>query len=70
MNMNLWTRFIGVLVLLYAAFVIYRGRIREVNEYTHMGKWIERSERPVRFWFTVAVMVVIAAVLILNVFHF
>lgn len=67
--MNTWTRIIGIVVALYAAYVIYRGRISLSDDYGHTG-WIERSEKPVRFWLSVAFMLVVAAILIFNVFHF
>ena len=67
--MSTWTRIIGVLVALYAVFVIYRGRISVSNDYNHNTSWIVRSERPLRFWFTVVIMFVVAAIMIFNIFH-
>lgn len=66
--MDTWTRVIGVIVALYAGYVIYRGRVAVGDETS--TSYIERSEKPVQFWISVGFMLLVAAVLILNVFHF
>ncbi|MBI3739545.1 MAG: hypothetical protein HY258_10910 [Chloroflexi bacterium] len=67
---DLWARIIGGVLVLYAAFVIYRGRISISDDYSRSSEWLQRSEKPVQFWFAVGVILVIAALLIFNVFHF
>lgn len=64
-----WTMIVGVILVLYAGYVIYRGRISTSDDYGH-SEWLNRAEKPVQFWFSVAVILVIAALLIFNVFHF
>ena len=66
--MDTWTRIIGVLLALYAAYSIYRGRVVAGDE--DSSTYIERVKHPVRFWISVAFMLVVAATLIFNVFHF
>jgi hypothetical protein len=66
--MNTWTRIIGVIVALYAGYVIYRGRVAVGDD--NSTSYLERSEKPVQFWLTVVFMLAVAAVLILNVFRF
>ncbi len=68
--MNTWTRIIGGLVVLYAAYVIYRGQIRLTSDDTHTSRLVKRSEKPVQFWLSVGLMLVVAVILIFNVFHF
>ena len=63
-----WSTIIGIVLLLYAAFVIYRGRITSSDDYGHSSS-ISRSEKPVLFWFSVAVLLVFAVLMLFNVFH-
>jgi hypothetical protein len=64
-----WSMILGVVLLLYAAYVIYRGRITVSDDYKR-SSWITRAEKPVQFWFSVFVILVLAVVLIFNVVHF
>jgi hypothetical protein len=66
--MDIWTRVIGVIVALYAVYVIYRGQVASGDE--NSTTYIKRSEKPVQFWISVAFMLVVAALMIFNVFHF
>ena len=65
--MDTWTRVIGVIVALYAVYVIYRGQVAAGDEGS--TTYIKRSEKPVQFWISVAFMLLVAATLIFNVFH-
>jgi hypothetical protein len=66
--MDTWTRIIGLLLALYAAYSIYRGRVIAGDEGS--STYIERARHPVRFWISVAFMLVAAGLLMFNVFHF
>lgn len=68
--MDTWTRIIGVVLALYAAFVIYRGQIRFTDDDTYTSRVVKRSEKPVQFWLTVSLMLALAVILVFNVFHF
>lgn len=68
MSTDLWTRVIGVILLVYAGFVIYRGRLASGDETD--TTYIDRAKSPVKFWISVGFMLLVAAVLIFNVFHF
>ena len=68
-KMSYWSPFIGVVLLAYAAFVIYRGRLTSTDDYKR-SSWITRSEQPLQFWFSVFVILVMAVLLLFNVFHF
>ena len=64
-----WARIVGVVIVLYAAFVIYRGRLTSGDDYG--STWVvTRAEKPVQFWLTVIGMFVIAALLIFQVIKF
>jgi hypothetical protein len=63
-----WTMIVGILLLLYAGYALYRGRVGAGED--DSAAFIQRSERPVQFWFSVIFILVLAALLILNVFHF
>jgi len=65
-----WTTFIGIILALYAAFCIYRGRIDVSNENDRSSVWISRSEKPVKFWIYIIVILALAAALGFNVFNF
>ncbi len=47
--MNTWTAIIGVLLVLYAGYVIYKGRIGSMDEDTQVTSYIERSKSSVLF---------------------
>ena len=64
-----WSSIIGVVLVLYAVFVMYKGRITVSDDF-HSSSWMTRSEKPVQFWFSVSLMLVIAVLLIFNVFHY
>ena len=64
-----WSTIIGVVLVLYAAFVIYRGRLTSGDDYG--STWVvTRAEKPVQFWLSVIGMLVIAALLIFHVIKF
>ena len=50
-----WSTIIGIVLLGYAGYVIYRGRVTTSDNYGH-SDWINRKEKPVQFWFSVAVL--------------
>jgi hypothetical protein len=64
-----WPRIIGVVVVLYAGFVIYRGRLTSGDDYGNTSV-VSRAEKPVQFWLTVLGMLVLAALLLLHVIKF
>jgi hypothetical protein len=64
-----WSTIIGVVLVLYALYVIYRGRLTSGDDYGN-STVINRAESPVRFWISVIGMLVLAVLLIFNVFHF
>jgi len=67
--MNIWITLVGVALLLYAAYAIYKGSISGMDD--NMRSYnVRRSEKPVLFWFYVLLMLALAFVLIFNVFHF
>jgi len=66
--MSIWSTFIGVVLLVYAVYVIYRGRITSSDDYNH-STWINRDEKPFQFWFSVFVLLVFAVIMLFNVFH-
>lgn len=66
--MDTWTRVIGVILALYAAYAIYSGKVAAGDE--NSTSYIKRSEKPVQFWISVAFMLLVAATLIFNIFHF
>ncbi len=67
--MGIWTRIVGVVLLIYAGYVLYSGRLVSGDDYGHTSR-IERSKKPVQFWLSVGLMLVLAVVLIFNVFNF
>lgn len=66
----MWSTAIGVVLLLYSGYVLYRGRIASGNDYDPTVTYINRSEHPVRFWFSMILLWAVAAMLLFNVFHF
>ena len=67
--MSSWTTILGFVLLVYAAFVIYRGRIASGDDYGRTSTWT-REKNPFQFWLSVGLIVVAGLVLIFNVFHF
>ena len=65
-----WSRVAGLILALYALIAIVRGRITVGGEYERTTTWISRAEKPVQFWLWIVVLLALAAILILNVFHF
>jgi hypothetical protein len=65
-----WSTIVGYVLVLYAVYVIYKGRVVTSDDYSKRSEWLNRSEKPVQFWFAVLVILVMAALLIFNVFHF
>ena len=63
-----WSIILGVVLVLYAIFVIYRGRLTSGDDYGNTSV-INRADKPFQFWLSVVGMLVIAALLIFNVFH-
>jgi hypothetical protein len=64
-----WSTIIGVSLIIYAVYVIYRGRITVSDDYKR-SSWVTRAERPVQFRFLVFVVLVFAGLMFFNVFHF
>lgn len=63
-----WSIILVVVMVLYAIFVIYRGHLSSGDDYGN--SWVvSRAEKPFQFWLSVIGMLVIAALLIFNVFH-
>ena len=62
-----WSTIIGIVLLGYAGYVIYRGRVTTSDDYGH-SDWINRNEKPVQFWFAVFVILVMAVLMLFNVF--
>jgi len=63
-----WSTIIGVVLVLYAVYVIYRGRITISDDYKR-SSWVTRAEKPVQFWLLVLVVLVFAVLMLFNVFH-
>jgi len=68
--MSNWSTIVGIILALYAAFCIYRGRIDISSENDRSSTWISRSEKPVKFWIYIIVILALAAALGFNVFNF
>jgi hypothetical protein len=64
-----WTTIVGVVLLLYTGFVIYRGRLTSGDDYGNTSV-IDRNKNPIQFWIMVGGLVVLAFILIFNIFHF
>jgi uncharacterized membrane protein len=64
-----WTTILGIALLLYAALIIFRGRLTSGDDYGNTTV-IDRKKSPVRFWITVGGLGVLAFILIFNIFHF
>jgi hypothetical protein len=64
-----WSTFLGAVLVLYAIYVIYRGRITVSDDYNH-SSWVSRAQKPFQFWLSVFVLLVIAAVLLFNIIRF
>jgi hypothetical protein len=64
--MNLWSTVVGVGLLLYVAFLIYRGEVDMTNKRRYKApKMIyKRSEQPLIYWGLVA-LILIGAVMML-----
>jgi len=63
----IWTRIIGVVLVLLAAWQIYRGRFSSADDVGGSIR-VDRAKTPGRFWLTVAAEVVIGALMIFGVF--
>jgi len=66
--MNAWTRIIGVVLALYAGYVLYTGRVASGDESSTTYR--TRAEKPVQYWISVVFILALAVLMILNVFHF
>ena len=64
-----WSPILGVVLILYAVFVIYRGRLTSGDDYGHTSTF-SRAEKPVQFWLSVIVMLAFAVILLFNLFNF
>lgn len=62
-----WSTLIGIVLLAYVGYVIYRGRVTTSDDYGH-SDWINRKDKPVQFWFSVFVILVMAVLMLFNVF--
>ncbi|HEY2981533.1 MAG TPA: hypothetical protein VGJ22_10155 [Anaerolineales bacterium] len=65
-----WSRIVGLILALYALIAVVRGRITVGGEYERTTTWISRADKPVQFWLVILVLLALAAILLLNVFHF
>jgi hypothetical protein len=67
-----WTLISGVIVLLYAGYCLYKGRVGygSGDDYSSTVTYVTRAEKPVRYWFLILLLVAVAVILIFNVFHF
>jgi len=68
--MDTWTRVVGVILVIYAAISIYRGRITISDSNDRTTNWITRAEKPFQFWLIMVVILALAAVLGFNIFNF
>ncbi|OGO22175.1 MAG: hypothetical protein A2Y54_09645 [Chloroflexi bacterium RBG_16_51_16] len=64
-----WTSIFAVILVLFAAFCIYRGHIPISDQYNRSTSWITRSEKPVQFWLIIVFILALAAVLGFNIFN-
>ena len=67
--MHYWPTIFGFVLLLYAGYVIYRGRLTSGDDYGRTWT-VSREKNPLQFWFSVGLMLVLALAMIFNVFHF
>lgn len=65
----MWSRIVGMVLVLYAGYVTYRGRI-SLSDDNYNTRYVNRSEKPVQFWLLVLAILALAMALLLNVFHF
>lgn len=65
-----WSTIMGVILFLYAGYALYKGRIGSGNDYDPTVTWITREKQPVQYWFSMALLLVMAVILLFNVFHF
>ena len=64
----------GLILALYALFVIFTGRVTvsDSDGYggrSHTSTMISRAEKPLQFWVFVIAVLLVAVVLFFNVFH-
>jgi len=64
-----WQTILGVVLLLYSGFLIYRGRVTSGDDYNNTTV-VDREKNPVRFWLTVGGLIVVALLLVFNIIHF
>ena len=62
-----WNRIIGVVLLLLAAWQLYKGRFSTADDFGH-SETFDRSARPIRFWITVVAELILGALFLLGVF--
>ncbi|MCE9646009.1 MAG: hypothetical protein K8S20_08420 [Chloroflexi bacterium] len=60
-----WQSILGVVLLLYAGFTVFRGRVTSGDDYGNTSV-IDREKSPVYFWFLVAGQVVLGIILLLH----
>ena len=64
-----WTSIFAVILVLFAAFCIYRGRISFSDQYNRSTSYITRADKPIQFWLTIVFILALAAVLGFNIFN-
>jgi len=62
--------FVGVVLVLLAGFQLYRGRVSVADENNPgLGSWVQRSKKPVYFWFVIALELVLGVLFLLGFIH-
>lgn len=63
-----WSQLLGLGLLLYVVYLIYRGEIDMTNKrrYNAPKMIYKRSEHPLAFWGLVAIILIFAALLLLS----
>ena len=62
-----WQPILGVVLILYAVFTAFRGRVTTGDDYGNTSV-IDREKSPVYFWLVVAGQVVLGILLLFHVF--
>lgn len=66
-----WERIVGILLLVYAGYVISKGRmVSSDDNRANAPGWVDRKKNPVRFWFAVGLMILMAGLLISGIVHY
>ena len=60
---------LGIFLFLYALYTAYTGKATSRNKYG-VTRTLDRDESPVLFWITILIMLIVAVVLIFNIYSF